>query len=112
MWISEKNDLKNNNDSKNSFENNFRNTRNSNLSNGNIKLYRPKKSPTLDNNLKIFKFKDSINSPKISNTTKIDSKNLISNTNNSFGVYTKPKGITSKSRSKPKKIKKTNYTID
>ena len=109
VWISEKNDLKNNNDSKNSFENNFRNTRNSNLSNGNIKLYRPKKSPTLDNNLKIFKFKDSINSPKISNTTKIDSKNLISNTNNSFGVYTKPKGITSKSRSKPKKIKKANY---
>ena len=108
--ISSKNNLNIIYKNKNSFDKKLRNARNSNLSKDNITIYKPIKSPTLENNINIINFKEKIKIPLTPNLTQVHPKKTKTIKNNS-GIYVKPFGITSKSKSKPKKVKKIKSVL-
>ena len=108
--ISAKNNLNNNYEIKNSFDKNLRNARNSNFSKDNITLYKPIKSPTLEHNINLINFKEKIKIPLTPNLTQVHSKKSKVIKNNS-GIYVKPFAISSKSKSKQKKVKKTKSVL-
>ena len=108
--ISAKNNLNNNYENKSSFDNNQRNARNSNYSKDNITLYKQIKSPTLENNINLINFNEKIKIPLTPNLTQVHSKKTKVIKNNS-GIYVKPFGIISKSKSKPKKVKKAKSVL-
>ena len=108
--ISSKNNLNNNYESKNSFDKKLRNARNSNFSKDNITLYKPIKSPTLENNINLINFKEKIKNPLTPNLTQVHSKKGKAIKKNS-GIYVKPLAISSKSKSKPIKVKKTKSVL-
>ena len=108
--ITEKNTLNNPNENKTFFEKHLRNSRNSNLSKDNINLYNPQKSPTLDNNFNCINLNERKNIPLTPNLAHGHSKKVKSNQNNS-GIYVKPCGIVSKSKSKSKKCKKAKSVL-
>ena len=108
--VTEKNTLNNQNENKTIFEKNLRNTRNSNISKDNINLYKPQKSPTLDNNFNCINLNERIKVPLTPNLTQGHSQKVKSNQNNS-GIYVKPYVIASKSRSKSKKSKKAKTVL-
>ena len=108
--ISAKNNLNNIYENKTSFDKKVRNERNSNFSKDNITIYKPIKSPTLENNINIINFKEKIKIPLTPNLTQVNSKKTKTIKNNS-GIYVKPFGITSKSKSKAKKVKKIKSVL-
>ena len=99
-----------NNDNKKNHEMNPRNTRNYKISKDNKNINKLFRSPTIESNLNLINYNEKINLPKTANLTQINSSDTKTSKNNS-GVYMKPCGLVSKSKSKTKRIKKTKSMI-
>ena len=106
--IQEKNNL--NNNEKNKKEKIIKNNHTYKISQNNININKLVRTPNLENNLNLINFNEKIKIPIIPNLTQINSQKLNVNKNKT-NVYIKPFGLSSKSKSKPKKSKRSKSVI-
>ena len=88
----------------------IKNNHNYKISQNNININKLIRSPTLQNNLNLTNFNEKIKIPIIPCLTQINSQKQNISKNNS-NVYIKPFGLSSKSKSKPKKNKRSKSVI-